>query len=623
MDAAITEDCHDWQPPSPAELEPIFPHFKDFSYIDRGGMGAIYKATQISLKRPVAIKILAPELSDDETFVSLFEKEGIMLGKLQHPQIVTVYESGRTSEGHLYLVMEFVNGKALLEHLRAKKLALTQALDYTAQVCDALIYAHGCGVMHLDIKPGNILIDDRDLVRVADFGLARMLANQDEDVTGERSHGFLGTVGYAAPEQRSKTAAMDQRADIYSLGVTLHEMLTGLLPKCSLETSLKNANLPTHVEQIIRKCLQEKPEDRFQSAKELRQAIAKSMLRLGTPLIQRAVISRPIVSMITCIMVGMAFIFLLDALSHIKVKQTPALSEITRDSPDTTRPFQVIPLSHPWAVTEHPMALRNIQSALSQHPDWELAEIHSEAEQKQVSELLQVQQITAPLWLGARLLANPFSLNFEWYSGAPVEFKHLMPNSRGRPIIITEIQASGWIEVYNQSNEPTDLTGYHLIHYHSDAKGLESMKQIWINASSKPEKLPMILQPQEYRLIRLTGKASQNPMDMHLNFELETKSGRLEFYFPQGLACQIFRSNWNDFPADASLGLAPDGQSWGWCEKPTPGSPNAPLKATFASPIMNGQPKSGLVMLPEFNHHWSRLPLNIPSRALLKRAAKN
>ena len=160
INAVLTDESLDWQPPEAAELEALMKEeYVDFAFIDRGGMGAVYAATQKSLSRRVAIKVLPAELSTEESFVRLFEREGQMLGQLQHPHIVTVYGSGRTTAGHLYLVMEFVEGATLMEMLRKRRPSVTRALEITAQVCEALDYAHARGVVHLDIKPGNILID--------------------------------------------------------------------------------------------------------------------------------------------------------------------------------------------------------------------------------------------------------------------------------------------------------------------------------------------------------------------------------------------------------------------------------------------------------------------------------
>jgi serine/threonine protein kinase len=633
INAVLTDDNLDWQPPVAAELEALMKEeYVDFAFIDRGGMGAVYAATQKSLSRRVAIKVLPAELSTEENFVRLFEREGQMLGQLQHPHIVTVYGSGRTTAGHLYLVMEFVEGATLLEMLRKRRPSVTRALEITAQVCEALDYAHARGVVHLDIKPGNILIDERGLVRVADFGLSRDLRRLGSMTTTRK---FIGTVGYAAPEQRRAEGIVDHRADIFSLGVTLYEMLTGQLPAGVFDLPSKKAGTSSKVDKIVLCALRENPEERYQSAAEMRTAIAKTMLRLGTPLVQRAIISRPMVSMMTCVIVGMSFIYLLGELSR-EFKLSNGVSALAAfDAPESLAEPALVKLDENWAVIQQDTRWSNLLGLVSHFPGWEAGEIHSEAEQKHVTKLLRENHMVRPLWLGARTVANSAPVRFEWFSGSPMTFRAMMPSRSMPPPIITEIQAKNknsfhskegvspdWIEIHNPSSQPCDLTGWHLRHYFGGQERGVYMSQAWIGRASDPELTSVILQPGEYRVIACSSRLPQMPGLIRIDFSLEATSGRLEWYDPQGIVCQRFEQNWLRFPEDTSIILAPDGESWGWSQKPTPGTPNNTITAPFAAPSIATHARPGLIMLPEFDGRWARCPAGISNQILLRRSKK-
>lgn len=630
INAVLTDDSLDWQPPEAAELETLMKEeYADFAFIDRGGMGAVYAATQKSLSRRVAIKVLPAELGTEENFVRLFEREGHMLGQLQHPHIITVYGSGRTTAGHLYLVMEFVEGVTLQEMLRTRKPSAARALEITAQICEALDYAHARGVVHLDIKPGNILIDQRGLVRVADFGLSRDLRKLGTLTTTRK---FIGTVGYAAPEQRHASGMVDHRADIFSLGVTLYEMLTGQLPSGVFDLPSKKSGTSSKVDKIILRALRENPEDRYQSAAEMRTAIAKTMLRLGTPLVQRAIISRPMVSMMTCVIVGMGFIYLLGELNH-QFKLSNGMSALAAyNAPESLPVPALVTLDEDWAVIRQGTRWSNLQGIVSHFPGWEAGEIHSEAEQRHVVRLLHENQIVRPLWLGARTTANSTTPRFVWFSGSPMSFGAFMPPRQQPPPIITEIQAKNkntfhttegerpdWIEIHNPSSQPCDLTGWHLRQFFGGQARGEYLTQAWIGRASDPDKTSIVLQPGEYRVIACSSHIPQMPGLMRIDFSLEATSGRLEWYDPQGIVCQRFEQNWVSFPEDASISLAPDGESWGWSRKPSPGAPNEPVTAPFAAPSTATHSRPGLVMLPEFDGRWARCPVGISNQVLLRR----
>jgi len=159
-----------WEPPTPEELGRLLPQYRIEGLLGRGGMGAVYKGIQPELERPVAIKILPVEVAADEEFVARFKREAQTLAKLQHSRIITIHDYGETSEGHLYFVMEYIDGSNLREILRGAGLTAEQALLVVSQICDALYAAHKQGVVHRDIKPENILITRDGYVKLADFG---------------------------------------------------------------------------------------------------------------------------------------------------------------------------------------------------------------------------------------------------------------------------------------------------------------------------------------------------------------------------------------------------------------------------------------------------------------------
>lgn len=266
-------------PPSPEEIAGKFPLFEILECLGRGGMGVVYKARQKSLNRLVAIKILAPERERDARFAERFAREAELLAKLSHPHIVTIHDFGETG-GLYYLVMEFVDGVNLRDLLRDGKLEPKQALAIVPEICDALQFAHEHGIVHRDIKPENILLDRHGRVKVADFGLAKLIgASADVAPGGVESpaHGDLteagkvmGTPSYMAPEQSAHPGEVDHRADIYALGVVLYQMLTGELPGERLEAPSKKVQIDVRIDEIVLRALEKKPELRYQTAGEFR-----------------------------------------------------------------------------------------------------------------------------------------------------------------------------------------------------------------------------------------------------------------------------------------------------------------------------------------------------------------
>ena len=200
-------------PPSVEDIGKLFPQLEVVELLGRGGMGAVYKARQPRLDRFVALKILAPEKQSDPQFAERFEREARTLASLAHPNIVAIYDFGEAL-GHFYLMMEFVDGMTLRQLLQAGKLSPDEVLGIVPKICDALQFAHERGVIHRDIKPENILLNRQGQVKIADFGIAKILELGPGDLSLTGAQDVVGTPHYMAPEQVEKPQSVDSRADI-------------------------------------------------------------------------------------------------------------------------------------------------------------------------------------------------------------------------------------------------------------------------------------------------------------------------------------------------------------------------------------------------------------------------
>jgi predicted Ser/Thr protein kinase len=256
------------------ELEgfPALPGYEIIAELGRGGMGVVYQARQARLDRLVAIKILPAEACRDPHFVERFSREARALARLNHPNIITIHDFGEQADQY-YLVMEFVAGSNLRQRLRAGKMAPADVFRVVASICDALEYAHEEGIVHRDIKPENILLDRKDRVKIADFGIAKLLTHKTAQFTLTGPSRVVGTWHYMAPEQLNDPAALDQRADIYSLGVMFYEMLTGKLPQGRFPPPSEVAAVQGRVDELVLRALEREPERRFQTAGDLRTAL--------------------------------------------------------------------------------------------------------------------------------------------------------------------------------------------------------------------------------------------------------------------------------------------------------------------------------------------------------------
>jgi len=286
-------------PPGREELVAAFPNLEILELIGQGGMGYVFKARQPKIDRLVALKILPQTLAADPAFAERFTREGRLLARLNHPNIVTLHDFGQAN-GLFYLLMEFVDGVNLRQAMKAGRFTPGQALAVVPKICEALQYAHNEGVLHRDIKPENILLDTKGRVKIADFGVAKLVvearAESKPSGTGEPptdarltdSGGTLGTPNYMAPEQIDKPSEVDHRADIYSLGVVFYEMLTGELPLGHFAPPSQKSSADPRLDDVVLRALAKKPEQRTQSAGEVKtqvETIASTVLvEAGKPL---------------------------------------------------------------------------------------------------------------------------------------------------------------------------------------------------------------------------------------------------------------------------------------------------------------------------------------------------
>ena len=246
------------EPPLPAELAAYFPQLEILSCLGRGGWEWCIRRGRSRSTGSWRFKILAPEREKDPAFAERFAREALVLARLNHPHIVTIHDFGQAGP-YYFLLMEFVDGVNLQQLQATRRLEPRKALAIVPPICEALQYAHDHGIVHRDIKPANLLLDKQGRVKIADFGIARLL-----DVPGGPvSEQAAGTPGYVAPEQVWQPQAADHRADIYTLGVVIYEMLTGELPADRIEPPSHKVQIDVRLDRVVLRALERKPELRY------------------------------------------------------------------------------------------------------------------------------------------------------------------------------------------------------------------------------------------------------------------------------------------------------------------------------------------------------------------------
>ncbi len=266
-------------------------HYHILQKIGGGGMGVVYKAEDTKLRRTVALKFLAPELTRDEDAKRRFVHEAQAASALDHPNICSIFDIDETPEGQLFIAMACYDGESLKERIARRRLDVREAFEIAYSVAQGLARAHASGIVHRDIKPGNIMITTDGFVKIVDFGLAKLIGRSR--ITG--SGATLGTVAYMSPEQ-ARSEEADERADIWSFGAVLYETLTGRIPfrgdiDQAVVYSILNedpkplrefrGDVPDTCAAVVAKCLKKNPDERYQSALEFCSALIETSEQLG------------------------------------------------------------------------------------------------------------------------------------------------------------------------------------------------------------------------------------------------------------------------------------------------------------------------------------------------------
>ncbi|HQZ27120.1 MAG TPA: serine/threonine-protein kinase, partial [Verrucomicrobiales bacterium] len=263
-------------------MQPWFPGLEIVELLGAGGMGAVYKARQPRLNRFVALKILTCPPEHYADFAMRFEREAQVMARLNHPHIVTIFDFGEVDrsaagmETLFYFLMEFVDGTDLNQLIRTGELKPEEAIEFVPQICEALQFAHDEGITHRDIKPANILVDRKSHVKIADFGLAKLIQGEETLAIGLTMTGTaMGTPQYMAPEQWESPEKVDHRADIYALGVVIYELLTGERPAGVFDPPSKKCGSDKRIDTIVMRAMEKEPDRRYQQAQEINSEVTR------------------------------------------------------------------------------------------------------------------------------------------------------------------------------------------------------------------------------------------------------------------------------------------------------------------------------------------------------------
>jgi len=267
--------------------------YRIINQIGQGGMATVYKAYQASMDRNVAIKVLPGQLAESQEFTTRFQQEARIIARLEHPHILPVFDYGET-DGISYFVMRYLEAGTLKDKMVSGPLSLDEIDHLFTQLADALGYAHSQGIIHRDLKPANALVDSHGNLFLTDFGIAKLLQSASPRLT--QTDAIMGTPAYISPEQ-AQSQNVDQRSDIYSLGIILYEMVVGRVPFVAdtpLAVILKHisdhmppptsvkADIPASIERVILKALAKDPNDRFSTAGEFVSAWKKALADQGS-----------------------------------------------------------------------------------------------------------------------------------------------------------------------------------------------------------------------------------------------------------------------------------------------------------------------------------------------------
>jgi serine/threonine protein kinase len=277
----VAEGIETFEPPPSLEslAKAMRGIFEPIEFIGRGGMGAVFKGRQCSLNRIVALKVMQPRAADRGSIIhgfQRFKREAQSLARLSHRNVVGVYDFELAGD-FLYFTMDFVDGQTLRQRLKSGPLLPSQAFELFLQLCDGLQHAHQSRVIHRDVKPENLLVDEGGVLKIVDFGLAKLngagASNEWKTLDNRR----MGTPHYMAPEQVEKPQAVDHRADIYSAGVVLYEMLTGELPLGRFSAPSQKANVDSSLDTVLFRALEKDLTRRYQDIREFKRAVVAAL----------------------------------------------------------------------------------------------------------------------------------------------------------------------------------------------------------------------------------------------------------------------------------------------------------------------------------------------------------